>query len=361
MAGLLAVDLAGGWGLIFATVIVTSGIALFGEVTPKVLAAQAADRMSLLVARPAELLTLALRPVAILFAAAPNVLARRLFGEQAKAKPTVTESELRMLIDLSAEEGAVGEEEAELMERVFQFYDRRANEVMVPRTEAVWLEAGTTIGDFHRVFNDTPHSRFPVYRESPDNVVGVVNIKDVLRATAQGRAEPDKPIDSLTRKAYFVPETKLIGTLFVELQERHLQMAIIVDEYGGTAGLVTMEMLLEEMVGRLGDELGSTTQEFQAIDAHTLRVDGGMSVHEAREELDLAIPEGDYETVAGYVLSALGHIPEAGEVVTGDGFRISVSDIEGRKIEQVVITRLPAAAAPAESQDEAAPADEGRP
>ena len=353
LAGLLAVDLAGGWGLIFATVIVTSGIALFGEVTPKVLAAQAADRMSLLVARPAELLTFALRPLAVLFAAAPNVLARRLFGEQAKTKPTVTESELRMLIDLSAEEGAVGEEEAELMERVFHFYDRRANEVMVPRTEAVWLEAGTTISDFHRVFNDTPHSRFPVYRESPDNVVGVVNIKDVLRATAQGRAEPDTPIDSLTRQAYFVPETKLVGTLFVEMQERHVQMAIIVDEYGGTAGLVTMEMLLEEMVGRLGDELGPTAQEFQAIDAHTMRVEGGMSVHEAREELDLAIPEGDYETVAGYILSALGHIPEPGEVVTGDGFRISVSEIAGRKIEQVVITRLPTEAAPAESQDEA--------
>ena len=350
MAGLLAVDLAGGWGLVFATVIVTAGIALFGEVTPKVLAAQAADRLSLLAARPTELLTIALRPVAILFAAAPNALGRLLFGERAAVTPTVTEAELRMLIGLSAEEGAVGEEEAELMERVFRFYDRRVNEVMVPRTEAVWLEAGTAIADFYDVFSATPHSRFPVYRESIDDVVGVVNIKDVLRAVAQGQATPETAIDDLMRAAHFVPETKLVGPLFVEMQERRHQMAIIVDEYGGTAGIVTLELLLEEMMGRVVDELGQPELEFQAIDAHTVRVDGGMSVHEAREELDLPIPEGDYETVAGYVLSVLGHIPQKGEAIVGDGFRISVSEVKGRKIEEVVITRLsgspPSAAAP---------------
>jgi putative hemolysin len=367
MAALLAVDLAGGWGLIVATIIVTSGIALFGEVTPKVLAAQSADRLSLLVARPAELLTIVLRPVVIVFAAAPNALARLLFGERAKVTPAVSEAELRMLIDLSAEEGAVGEEVAELMERVFRFYDRRANEVMVPRTEAVWIEAGTTIADFYRIFNDTPHSRFPVFRESADNVVGVVNIKDVLRATAQGRAEPDTLIDGLMRQGYFVPETKLVGALFVEMQERRQQMAIIVDEYGGTAGIVTLELLLEEMVGRVGDELGRPELEFRAIDARTVRVDGSLSVHEARDDLDLAIPEGDYETMAGYVLSTLGHIPQEGEAIIGDGFRITVSEMRGRKIEQVVVTRLissadqrdEASSSSAETpQDEAPPAEE---
>ena len=340
MAGLLAVDLAGGWGLVFGTVIVTAGIALFGEVTPKVLAVKAADRLALLAARPAELLVLALRPVVVLFAAAPNVLGRLIFGEQAKVTPTVTEAELRMLIDISAEEGAVGEEEAELMERVFRFYDRRVNEMMVPRTEVVWLETGTTIAEFYRVFSEAPHSRFPVYHETMDNVVGMVTIKDVLRAVAEGQATPETPIDTLMRPVHFVPETKLVGALFVEMQERRQQMAVAVDEYGGTAGIVTLELLLEEMVGRVGDELAEPEREFQTIDERTVRVDGGMSVHEAREELELAIPEGDYETVAGYVLSVLGHIPQEGEVVAGDGFRITVSEVKGRKIEEVVITRL---------------------
>ncbi len=342
MAGLLAVELAGGWGLVFATVIVTAGIALFGEVTPKVLAARAADRLSLLVARPTESLTTLLRPVAVVFAAAPDYLARVLFGERAEVTPSVTEAELRMLIDLSAEAGAVGEEEAELMERVFRFYDRRANEVMVPRTEVVWLETGTKTADFYRVFDETPHARFPVYRDSLDSVVGVVNIKDALRAAAQGRATPETPIDELMRPAYFVPETKLIGALLVEMQERRQHMAIIVDEYGGTAGIVTLELLLEEMVGPVVDELGEPEREFQAIDERTVQVDGGMSVHEAREELNLSIPEGDYETIAGYVLSVLGHLPTEGEKLVSDGFHITVTEVKARKIEQVVITRLPA-------------------
>jgi len=350
MAGLIAVDLAGGWGLIFGTVLITGVIALLGEVTPKVLAARAADTLSLLVARPAELLTIALRPVVVVFAAAPNVLTRLFFGGEAKVTPTVTEAELRMLIGISAEEGAVGEEEAELMERVFRFYDRQASEVMVPRTEVVWLEAGTSVGDFYKTYDETPHSRFPVYRESLDDVVGVVNIKDVLRALAQRRISAETPIDELMRPAYFVPDTKLIGRLFVEMQEGRQQMAIIVDEYGGTAGVVTLELLLEEMVGHVVDELGQPVQEFEEIDERTTRVDGGMSVDEAREELELPIPEGDYETVAGYVLHALGHIPKEGETVAGDGFRITVAEVKGRKIEEVVVTRLPGARAKTQAE-----------
>ena len=346
MAGLLAVDIAGGLGLVFGMVVITAAIALFGEITPKVLAARSADRLALLVARPVELFALALRPMVALFAAMPNFLARILFGERPAVNLTVTETELRMLIDISAEEGAVGEEEAELMERVFRFYDRRVNEVMIPRTEVVWLETGTTTADFYRTFDEKPHTRFPVYRESIDNVVGVVNIKDVLRAVAQGRATAETAMDELMRPAYFVPETKPVGTLFLEMQERRQQLAVIVDEYGGTAGIVTLELLLEEMVGRLGDELAEPEREFQTIDERTVHVDGGMSVHEAREELELAIPEGDYETVAGYVLSVLGHIPEEGEVVLGDGFRMTVARVQGRKIEQVVVTRLPAEATP---------------
>jgi CBS domain containing-hemolysin-like protein len=341
LAGLLAVDLAGGWGLLVGTAIVTGAIALFGEVTPKVLAATAADRIALVLARPTELLTIVLRPVAIVFAAVPNLLTRTLFSGGGEDSPTVTEAELRMLIDIGAEEGAFGEAEAELMERVFRFYDRRVNELMVPRTEVVGLETGTSIEAFYKVFNETPHTRFPVFRDSLDSVTGVVNIKDVLRAVAQGRASQDTPIDALVRPAYSVPETKLAGELLVEMQERRGQMALVVDEFGGIAGIITLEQLLEEMVGPVVDELGRKEQEFQTIDEQTVRVDGGMGVHEAREELELPIPEGDYETVAGYVLSLLGHLPHVGESVEGDGLQITVVEVDERKIEQLVITKLP--------------------
>ncbi|MEX2160217.1 MAG: hemolysin family protein [Dehalococcoidia bacterium] len=343
MSSLLALDLAGGWGLLIATVVMTLAIALLGEMTPKLLAVQAADSIALVLARPIELLMALVRPLASVFAAAPNVLSRLLFGADAKRAPTVSEAELRMLIDVSAEEGAVGEEEAELMERVFRFYDRRANEVMVPRTEVVWLEAGTTVRDFYEVFDETPHSRFPVYRDTLDSVIGVINIKDVLRAVAQGKASEEQPIDLLVRPAYFVPETKLVGQLFQELQKERHQMAIIVDEYGGTAGVVTLELLLEEMVGPVTDELGRPEREIQEIDERTFRIDGRLSLHEAREDLDLPIPEGDYETMAGYVLDVLGHIPAEGESISGDGYRVTVAKVTGRKVEELVVTRVPEA------------------
>lgn len=351
MSSLLALDIAGGWGLLIATVVMTLLIALLGEMTPKLLAVQAADSIALVLARPIELLMALVRPLASIFAAAPNVLSRLLFGADAKRAPTVSEAELRMLIDISAEEGAVGEEEAELMERVFRFYDRRANEVMVPRTEVVWLEAGTTVRDFYEVFDETPHSRFPVYRDTLDSVIGVINIKDVLRAVAQGKASEEHPIDLLVRPAYFVPETKLVGQLFQEMQKERHQMAIIVDEYGGTAGVVTIELLLEEMVGPVTDELGRPEREIQEIDEGTFRVDGGLSLHEAREDLDLPIPEGDYETMAGYVLDVLGHIPAEGESISGEGYRVTVAKVTGRKVEELVVTRAPEARA--EEQPEA--------
>jgi putative hemolysin len=340
MASLIGVESAGGWGLVVAAVLTPAAVALFGEITPKVLAARASDSVALIVARPVELLTLALRPVAIVFAAAPNVLSRLLFGQSATVTPTVTEAELRMLIDIGAEEGAVGEEEAELMDRVFRFHDRLVNEVMIPRTEVAWLESGTTLSDFYTAFAEKPHSRFPVYADTIDNVIGVVTIKDVLRAVAQGEAEPSTRVDALMRPAFFVPETKPVGALVWQMQEERHQLAVAVDEFGGTAGIVTLELLLEEMVGRVVDELGQPTREFQTIDERTVRVDGGMSVAEAREELSLDIPDGDYETVAGYVLSELGHIPKAGETLEGRGYRMSVTEMKGVKIEEVIVTRV---------------------
>jgi len=354
MGSLLAYEIAGGWGLIVGTVVITAAIAVLGELIPKVLAAKAADNLSMVVARPVELLTIVMRPIASIFAPIPGLVSRVLFRGTAASTHTVSEAELRMLIDISAEEGTVGEAEAELMERVFRFYDRRVNEIMVPRTDVVWLESGTNVREFYDIYDETPHSRFPVYQESIDNVVGIVNIKGVLRLIAQGKVTPETPIDALMQPAYFVPETKLLGSLFVEMQERRQQMAVIVDEYGGTAGIATLELLLEEMVGRLVDELGQPVEEFKTIDEHTVRIDGGMSVEEAREQLELNIPDGDYETVAGYALDVLGHIPKEGETLTGEGFSMRVSELKGRKIEEVVVTRLPTAPAAGEEKNEPA-------
>ena len=330
----IAVDLFGRWGFLFSLVAIPLIAAEFGEYTPKVMAARTPERIAFAVAIPVELVVRVMSPVITALAVIPN-----LFGSAAQ-RHTVTEAELRMLIDIGAEEGSVGEQEAELLDRVFHFHDRRVNEIIVPRTEVVWLEKSDIVRDFYATFDETPHSRFPVYDDTVDNVVGVVSIKDVLRALAEHKITEDSPIESLIRPAPFIPETKLVSQLFWQMQDQQHQMAIVVDEYGGVAGIVTIELMLEEMVGRVVDELGQPSEEFSTIDDHTTRVDGGMSIFDLREELGVGLPDGDYETVAGFVLDQLGHIPREGETLQADGYRITVSEVKGVKIESVVITKV---------------------
>ncbi len=329
----IAVDAFGRWGFLFSLVVVPLIATEFGEYTPKVIAARSPERLAMAAAIPMQAIVRALSPVIRALALFPNLFSRG--GET----HTVTEAELRMLIDIGAAEGAVGEGEAELLDRVFHFHDRRVNEIMIPRTEVVWLEKSETLAEFYETFRQSPHSRFPVYEETVDNVVGIVSIKDVLKAEAESRVTDTSPITELLRPAFFVPETKLVSTLFWQMQDERQQMAIVVDEYGGVAGVVTLELLLEEMVGRVVDELGQPSEEYERLPTGQTRVDGGMSLYDLREELGIALPEGDYETVAGFVLDRLGHIPRVGETVAENGYRLTVSEMKGVKIESVEIAR----------------------
>lgn len=330
----LAVDLFGSWGFLFSLIAVPLVTTEFGEYSPKVIASRSADRIALLVALPVQALVWLLSPVTWALAILPNLFVK------GGVDSTVTEAELRMLIDIGAEEGAVGEDEAELLDRVFHFHDRRANEIMIPRNEVVWLEKDETVQEFYAAFTGAPHSRFPVYDDTVDNVVGIISIKDVLRALAAGEIAADSSLEPLLRPPVFIPETKLVSELFWQMQDERQQMAVAVDEYGGVAGIITLEILLEEMVGRVVDELGVPSDEYDEIDEKRTRVDGGMSIYDVKEELEIELPEGEYETVAGLVLSRLGHIPHAGESIALDGYRITVSEVKGVKIESVVITKL---------------------
>ena len=330
----IAIDVFGRWGFLFSLIAIPLISTEFGEYTPKVLASRSAERIAFLAALPVNALVWVMRPLIAALAIVPNMFGR------GGVSQTVTEAELRMLIDIGAEEGAVGEDEAELLDRVFHFHDRRVNEIMVPRTEIVWLEKDETLAEFYATYEASPRSRFPVYGDTVDNVVGIVSIKDVLHALARNELAPERTIEAVMRPASFIPETKLVSDLFWQMQDERQQMAIVVDEYGGVAGLVTLELLLEEMVGRVTDELGHPAQEFATIDESTTRVDGGMSIFDLRDQLEIELPEGDYETVAGFVLERLGHIPREGETLTLDGYRLAVSEVKGVKIESVLITKL---------------------
>jgi putative hemolysin len=339
-ASLAAAEIGGATGVAVAIIITPLITSQFGELIPKVLAAHAREGFAMFVAVPSQAMTTILGPVVKAQSVLPAFLSRKVFGLTLEAGPRVTEAELRMLIDIGAEAGEFEEAEAALLDRVFHFGDRRVHEVMVPRTEAVGIERKATVADFYATYGHASHSRFPVFDESPDKVVGILGIKDVLAALSEGKVDKSSPIEPLARPAYFVPESKLIGDLFREMQQRGVQMAVAVDEWGGTAGIVTLEQLLEEMVGQVRDELWPAESEITTIDEHTAQVDGGISVEEAREELGLNIPEGEYDTLAGYVLSRLGHIPRVGEsIVVNEEHRIMVAEMRGLKIELLRVTR----------------------
>ncbi|MBI4295093.1 MAG: HlyC/CorC family transporter [Chloroflexi bacterium] len=336
---LLAVALWGeARGALIAAFGMTALLLVLGEVSPKVWATQHSERLALLYVRPLEAISSLFRP----FVAALSWISKgvtRLTGGTPAVRSLVSEEEIRTMISVGQEEGAVEETEAEMMHKVLEFGDRLVRETMVPRPHVTWIEKGTRLNDFLAVYAQSPHSRFPVFEESTDNVVGILSIKDVLMAQANSSIDRDSPLDSLIRPAYFVPETKRMSELLAEMQATANRMAIVVDEFGGIDGVVTLEQLVESIVGSLHDEMAGKLQEFKAIDERTFELDGSMRVEEANQELELGLPDGDYETIAGFMLSQMGHIPIRGEQLKYNRLRLIVTEMHGMRIAKIRITK----------------------
>jgi putative hemolysin len=242
------------------------------------------------------------------------------------------------MIAVGHREGAVEKEEAEMLHNVFEFGNRAVREVMVPRPEVASIEKGSKLADFLRLYKGSPFSRFLVYQENMDNVVGILGVKDVLMALANGR-DRESVIDDLIRPAYFAPETKPLSELFAEMRDRNYHLCVIVDEYGGTAGIVSLDGLMEKIVGPVGDELAGAEKEYEVINEYTFQIDGGMRIEEANVEMGLEIPEGDYETVAGFILCLLGRIPKQGEQIRYKGLKVVITKMRGVKIEEILLTK----------------------
>jgi putative hemolysin len=327
---------AGDIGVLIATIVVTILLLVFAEVSPKTLAMRHPDRMALLYVYPMEVITKLAYPLA----AALGWIGSALAGGRARVpRALVSEEEIRSMISVGREEGTVEEAEAEMLHKVFDFGDRSVREVMTPRPEVAWVEEGTSLEDFLATYAESPHTRFPVYRDSIDTVVGILSIKDVLMAQAKGNLEQGSMIDELARAVDFVPETKRIAQLFGEMRSRGYNMVVVVDEFGVTSGIVTMEQLAGEIVGELGDELMGEAKDFTFIDEQTVQVDGSMRVEDANEELGLGLPEGDYDTIGGFILSLLGYIPKEGEQLRYSGLKLVITEMRGLKIEKVLLTK----------------------
>ena len=334
----LAVSIWGEWGILIATIGVTIILLVFCETTPKVIAVHNAERLSLKLARPVEVASLIFTPAVLALSSIASRFSK-LAGGEPVARSLVSEEEIRTMISVGHKEGTVEEDEAEMLHKVFDFGDRPVREVMVPRPEVVSIEQGSTVADFLALYAESPLSRVPVYQENMDNVVGILSIKDVLMALAKGSIDKQSVIDDLIRPSYFTPETKHINELFTEMRDNNYRMAVVVDEYGGTAGIVSLSRLVEEIVGQVGDELAGVEKEYEAINEYTFQIDGSMRIEEANEEMELELPEGNYETVAGFILDLLGHIPKRGEQLRYKGLKIVITKMRGLKIEEVLLTK----------------------
>ncbi|HEX79055.1 MAG TPA: HlyC/CorC family transporter, partial [Dehalococcoidia bacterium] len=261
IATILAVNI---WGQDVGVIIATFGMAIilliFAETVPKTFANRHAERLALLFVRPVEIISWIFSPVVVILSWMASGVTK-LLGGTPVSKSLVSDEEIRTMITVGHKEGTVEEAEAELLNAVFEFGDSPVSEVLVPRPEVVGVEKGKKLAEFLAIYAESPMSRFPVYEENMDNVVGVISIKDVLMALAKGMATNDSPIDELIRPAYFTPETKRISDLSAEMKDKNYRMAIVVDEYGGTAGIVSLSRLMEEIVGPVGDEFAAAEKE----------------------------------------------------------------------------------------------------
>ncbi len=347
LIGIAAENTFGPWGVLLGVAFEIGFLFVVGEAAPKTWAVLNSERAALLVSRPVMLIG-NFPPLRFLARGLIGVSNALLPGKGLKQGPYVSEEELLALTDAAADDDVIEQEERQLIRSVFEFGDTVAREVMVPRPDVVGVEGNQRVTDVIDVALRAGFSRIPVYDENMDNILGVVFTKDLLRAEREGRA--DVGVRSLAREGLFVPESKPVAELMREMQRKKLHLAFVLDEFGDTAGIVTLEDLIEELVGEITDEYDVEEAPFERLPNGDVRVNGKMPIDEVNELLKLDLPEGDdWDTVAGLVFNRLGHVPVDGEAVTVATHQLTAERVQGRRIGRV---RIRVGAKPAtESED----------
>ncbi|MBR3881797.1 MAG: HlyC/CorC family transporter [Clostridia bacterium] len=326
--------------IVLITIILSYFTLVLGELVPKRIAMKYYEKIAFSTVRVIRTIAIVASPFVKFLTFSTNVVSK-LFGVSEIEEETVTEEEIRMMVDVGEEKGAIDKEEKEMINNVFEFNDKVVSEIMVPRTEIYAVDMNLSISKVLEEITDDDdfrYSRIPVYDETIDEIKGVVYIKDILLSTKNKNVK----IKNLVKEAYYVPETKPLNELFNELRKNRKQIAIVVDEYGGTAGVVTMEDILEEIVGEIYDEYDEVEKIFEKIDENTFRLSGSMSVSDVEKVLDTAIPEGDYDTLSGYLVELLGRIPDDKErsTIETPGVTYKIEKAEDMRIVSVKATKI---------------------
>ncbi len=327
VTGVLAQRWFGNLGVTIASVALTVVLFIYGEAIPKTFAVTHAERTALAVAGPVALLERIFRPLVSLLVWIADI---QLPGKGISTSPTVTEDELRLLAGRAAHEGEITGHDHELIERVFRFGDRSADDIMIPRPDIVAIEISTHLDEAIETALRSGHRRLPVYEETPDDVIGVVKLRDMVKSRDRGGAA----LAELVFPPLVVPESKSISSLLEEMQQQQTHLAIVVDEYGALAGLVTVEDVAEELLGTISEEPGAPGIE--EMGEHRWRVAGSLPVEDL-EQLGLSVPEGDWNTVAGLMVGLAGRLLRTGDSVETDGFRLTVDAVARRRVTRVFV------------------------
>ena len=292
--------------IVIITIILSNFTLIFGELVPKRLAMKYSEKIAFGTVGIIRTVSVITSPFVKFLTFSTNIVSK-IFGVSEHEEEVVTEEEIRMMVDVGEEKGTIDKIEKEMINNVFEFDDKIVSEIMKPRTEMFAVDANSSIAEvIDELAEDGRYSKIPVYEEDLDEITGIVYVKDILMS----QKNRNNKIKSLVKEAYYVSESKPISELFEELRQNKKQIAIVIDEYGGTSGMVTMEDILEEIVGEIYDEYDEVTNKFEKIDENTYRLDGSLAIYEVEKILEESIPEGEYDTLSGYLVEQLGTIPK---------------------------------------------------
>ena len=338
LATILAIDIFGDIGSGIATGVLTIVILIFGEVSPKTMATIKADSFALLIAGIIDVLMIVLTPVIFVINKLASGVLFLLRVNPNEADTAMTEDEIRTIVDESQESGAIEDEEREMIHNVFDFGDSLAKEVMIPRIDMTFVEADATFEELIDIYRENKYTRLPVYEDSTDHVIGIINMKDVILIDNVENFS----IRNIIREPFFTYEHKNTADLFVEMRKSSIPLAIVLDEYGVTAGMVTLEDLLEEIVGEIRDEYDSDEEDaIVKLSEYEYMILGSTNLDDVNDELEVEFESDDYDTIGGYCLQLLDHLPEEKETLfTEDGCVIKIIEVDKNRIERVYV-RVP--------------------
>jgi len=325
-------------GTPIAIIVIALILLVFAKVIPKTIAAQHPERIALPVSGIIEYIQKILNP---LINALSWISDKFMLIAHSSTMPGAlfSKEEMGAVISMGEEEGLVDEAAAQMLRTVVELGERQVKEVMTPRTEAIWIENGATLADFLKLYADKPAHRYPIYDGSFDNVEGMLSARDVLIALAKGEINRRSVVTKLFRPVYFVPGSKTVGELFAEMRDEKIYLAVILNEYGGTSGIVTIDQLVEHIVGKVGEELVATKKSYEVVGARTYKIQGNTKIEDVNEELKLGIPLGDYQTIGGFALHLFGRLPKEGEQIIADELKVLVAEVRDNKITRVFITK----------------------